>query len=238
MLSRIALIIIFLSLLTLCTAENLSIIEIQKTIDPGVDYTYPSIHKGETVTTEGIVTSLGGSDNSVIYLSESQGGYWSGIAVDISGTGKSFTVRDKIKITGVVEERFGMTVVTNLSEAKLLSSHNRLPQPVSVTACEVAKEEALESSFVRLRNNTVVSSADSRIIVKDGTGECSVRNSLVDFSSVSGKLKEDLDVSISGIVTYSFGEFSVQPRFVTDITVQRMLNNSKNSWGRVKSLYR
>ncbi len=238
MLSRIVLIFMLLSLLAICSAETLSIIEIQKTIDPGVDYTYPSIHKGEVVTTEGVITSVGGSDASVIYVSESQGGYWSGIAVDLSGSGKSFSVRDKIRITGVVQERFGMTIISNLTDAEIISSHNRLPEPISVTASEVASDEALESAFVRLRNNTVVSSADNRIVVKDVTGECSVRNSLVDFSSVSGKLKQDLDVSVSGIVTYSFGEFAVQPRFITDITVQRMLNNSKNSWGRVKALYR
>ena len=238
MLSKITLILMALSLFAICTAENLSIIEIQKTINPGVDYTYPSPYKGQVVTTEGIVTSRGDKGSSLIYVSQANGGYWSGIAVDVSGAGNTFSVRDKIQITGTVEERFGMTVISNLSDFRVLSSHNRIPVPVSVTTYEVAKNEALESVFVKLRNNTVVSTADNRIVVKDVTGECSVRNSLVDFSKMASRLKENSEISISGIVTYSFGEFAVQPRFVTDITVNQTLQTDKNSWGRVKALYR
>ncbi len=220
-------------------AWGLSIYEIQYTTFPGSDNTYPSPYVGKSVSTQGIVTATdyrGGG----FFLSESLAGAYSGILV-LDGS-QSVRIGDKIRLTATVRESFGMTTLQDVQKLEITERNHHLPHPQILTTAQLGgspEAEAYESVYARILSvsSTKAKSSRQRFFVSDGTGLCSVQ--LGSFSD-SFQLRNPAAqfTSITGIVSFGFGEFSLNPVSSSDIEFNQPVSVQNRSWGKIKSIYK
>lgn len=218
-----------------------SIYDIQYTRSAGIDNTYPSVYTGRSVTVEGIVTASdyrGGG----YFISEPISGPWR--AIMVSDRKNYPSIGDKIQISGTVRETFGMTCITDISSYQLLNTGMPVPQPITVTTAQLGRAdeaEAYEGVLVRVVSATCSSAATARgkMYVTDGTGACQIKISEFGERGINLQTKVgDQFNSITGILAYSFGEYSLNPRSRSDISVLQPVFNQNRSWGRIKSIYK
>jgi len=226
----------FVLCLSLFSEEIVSIYDIQFTTNPGFDGTFPSPMINQSVVIQGVVTAAS-FENNRIYVSETQGGAWSAIAVE--GVKSRVSLGDFIQVQGKVSEIMGLTVLTQAQNVRVLSKNTPIPNPISITAYDALTMEAYESVLVRISNLTCrrLLNGTFLAIVEDETASLHVGNSLnnnsiKDFFSIGNNYSH-----IIGIVVFSHNRFSIHPRHVNDVgSVQTGVQSS--SWGRIKSLYR
>ncbi len=219
----------------------LSIYDIQYTNAPGIDNTYPSPYVGKSVTVEGIVTATDHSSGA-FFISEAISGPWRSIM--IIDRKSQPNVGDKVQITGTVRETFGMTCIQDISSFRTIDTNVTLPQPVNVTTGQISRAieaEAYEGVLIRVQNTTCSQNNTSRgrFYVTDGTGQSQIR--ITEFGGRPIPLAVNVGdqfTSITGILTYSFGEFSLNPRTRSDIVIMQPVFNQSRSWGRIKSIYK
>jgi hypothetical protein len=236
---RIILLTLFTSLIIM--AWSLTISEIQYTTFPGSDNTYPSLYAGKTVSTEGIVTAIDYKSGG-FFISEPVAGGYSGLLVIQSRS--QVKVGDRIRISGTVQESFGMTTLQDISSLTILERNHILPHPVVLTTAQLTRAveaEAYEGVYARVLSvsSTGRKSSQNRIMISDGTGLCRVL--LGSFGSARSIRSETLGTqfsSITGIVTFSFGEFSLNPITSSDIEVNQPVSIQNRSWGKIKSIYK
>lgn len=233
------LILVFTSLVL--TAWGTSIYDIQYTSFPGSDNTYPSRLVGKSVTTEGIVTAIN-SKSGGFYISEPLSGAYSGLFInDRKG---NITIGDRVRITGTVRESFGMTCLQDVSNIITLERNHPLPHPVALTTAQLTRAEeaeAFESVYAKVLSVSTANSRSSRgkISVTDGTGLCTINLSLLNDNNQSKSQGFGTQfISITGIVFYSFGEFSLNPVSRSDIVVNQPVSIQNRSWGKIKSIYK
>jgi len=196
-------------------ASTTKIYDIQYTTIAG-DGTYPSLLKGQTVTTGGIVTSinyLGGR----YFISSSQGGAWNGLFVyDNTNTP---TIGDSILITGTVTEYSGYTEILNLTSFEIKSTGNPLPETAKIQTNQITNE-AYEGVFIEVSNCNVTSVFDEygNWFVNDGTGTCEIRPGIYSLKDDNFPLILNYPFkSIIGVIAYNYGSISIQPRSRADI---------------------
>lgn len=220
-------------------AWALSIFDIQYTMTPGIDNTYPSLYVGRQVTLEGIVTATGYRDGG-FFISESTGGPYRGIL--IQDRNSSVRSGDKIQVTGTVSESYGMTCLRDLTRLRVLDSNHPLPYQQTITTGQISspdEAEAFEGLMVRVQNTSCSSLRGGRgkFSVTDGSGQCQVYlNSFLNINfnpSVGTQFS-----SITGIVVYSFSEYSLNAISGTSIALASPVYNQSRSWGKIKSIYK
>lgn len=223
------------------SAWSLSIYDIQYTTSPGIDNTYPSLYAGKSVSTEGIVTAIDYKSGG-FFISEPVAGPYSGLLV--MDRRSDVQVGDRIRISGVVRESFGMTTLQNITSLSLLERNHPLPRPITLTTAQLShsvEAEAYEGVFARILSvsSTGRKSSANRLMVSDGTGVCSVM--LGSFGRATARAAGTAVTqysSITGIVTFSFGEFSLNPVSSSDIEVNQPVSVQSRSWGKIKSIYK
>ncbi len=231
-----------ISVLLLCgivTLSGVSIYEIQHTVLPGGDNTFPSRYAGRSVTVEGIVTAVNYRYGG-FFLSEPAGGPWRSIYV--TSANARVRVGDKLVLQGVVSEYYGMTCIQDVRRISVLDSNYPVPLPSPVTSGQLMtpdQAEAYECVLVRVMNANLVSQQGkaARILINDGSGTCQL-NDLFPSEPVRRGKAGDTFTSVSGIVCYSHGEYSLNPRTGKDISVFVPVFNQTRSWGRIKSIYK
>ncbi len=177
---------------------------------------------GQVVTLSGIVTAEHRGDNSAnggisdyYFFMMDSAGAWSGIKVISSD---SITAEgDSITITGTVEENYGQTQIDDLTSFVRHSSRHTIPGPLVVTTGEVSNSEAYESCLVRISNADITETgigSYNNWIVDDGSGSVKIDTRAKYYFSpeVGDSLK-----SLTGIVLYGYGEFTVAPRLAWDV---------------------
>lgn len=222
------------------TAQAVSIFDIQHSSTPGVDNTYPSLYVGKIVTIEGIVTAPGYKTGGY-FISEPSGGPYRGILV--MDRRNNPRIGDKLRITGTVSETYGMTCIENISKIRVIDSNHPLPQPMFITTGQISSygdAEPYEGVQIKVQNVSCssVKGGKGKFFVTDGTGQCSVN--LTTFSS-SPSLNPSVGSqfsSISGIVVFAFGEYSVNTVNSNGIGIQAPVYNQNRSWGKIKSIYK
>lgn len=233
---------IFVLLTSLCIpAWALSIYDIQYTNFPGSDYTYPSPYVGKSVSTEGIVTATDYKGTG-FFISESIAGPYSGLLVFYKGN--DIRIGDRIQLTGTVREHFGMTTLQDITALNIIQRNHPLPLPVTLTTAQLTSSieaEAYEGVYARVISVSSSSKKGGagRVQVSDGTGACNIR--LGDFDAPKARTKSlggNHFSSITGIVTFSFGEFYLSPVSESDIKVNQPMSVQGRSWGRIKSIYK
>jgi hypothetical protein len=227
---------IMLSVLVMVTISGMllsvGIADLQRTISPGIDGTYPSPYNGKTISVTGVVTATG-FDGDAFFLSSPDGGPWSGICV--SGAGETVTTGEYLEITGRVCEVLGFTTLREISRIDHLGTRS-LPEPVEVSASELNREERYEGVLVCVQNvSTAIRTRGSGHRVGDDSGFCQLdsRFTGVTLPQATGQLGQ-----VVGISVYSFGEYRLNPRSNSDLTGRSPVNVTRPSWGRVKSLYK
>jgi cytosine/adenosine deaminase-related metal-dependent hydrolase len=176
------------------------ILDIQYTTDPSGD----SPLVGQTVTTAGVVTAIT-ADGFTIADSI---GAWHAIYVYTIVGGPA--VGDSVQVTGVVQEYYGMTEITDVNEFQFFSDGNTVA-PLTVTSAE-ASQEAYESVLLRLSTVTVTELLSYGEWVVDDVLTCDDLNDYVYFPKVG-----DWIDSLTGVLFYSFGAFKLEPRNTSDI---------------------
>jgi predicted extracellular nuclease len=219
--------------------SGISIFQIQYTTDSGRDNTFPSVYVGKTVAVEGIVTATN-YQNGGFFISETAGGPWRSIY--IRSENNNVQPGDKVVIKGTVAEYYGMTCIQNLSRISVMDSHPPIPFANQIATGQITtpeQAEAYESTLVKVQNATYVQNqpANSMFTINDGSGPCYVRSNL---TSEKNRLYKSGDIfaSLSGIVCYAYGEYSINPRNRLDVSVMVPVFNQNRSWGRIKSIYK
>ncbi|MBC8385883.1 MAG: metallophosphoesterase, partial [Candidatus Cloacimonetes bacterium] len=208
--------VLIFSLISLISAAQTSIYDIQYTQVPGSDGYYPSPLAEQYVTTGGIVSGIN-FDTDHYFISSSNGGAWNGIY--IYDDTHFPAVGDSIILSGQVWEYHGLTEIRDVSSFETISSNNPL-SPVSVSTDEINNQEAFESVFVTVTDISVSSQYNewSEWQIDDGSGECFIGIGFLDLEGMSFPLVLDYPFdSISGIVSYSWGNFLLNPRNEGDI---------------------
>jgi imidazolonepropionase-like amidohydrolase len=182
----------------------LSIYDIQYTEDPSGD----SAYAGQEVTLSGIVT---GTNFSGYFIAEDPGP-WQAIYVYSNRNGPQ--VGDEVRVTGTVNEYYGLTELTEITAFQLLSSGHS-PIPISLDVQSIPREQ-YESALIQVRDVTVTSLEDygEWLITAGGASiRCDDLNDYVYFPQIGDQLD-----AVTGNLTYSFGEFKIAPRKTNDIS--------------------
>ncbi len=222
-------------------AWGLSISEIQYTTFPGSDNTYPSRYAGKAVSTEGIVVANNYRSGG-FFISEPVSGPYSGLLV--LSTQSQVKSGDRIRISGTVQETFGMTTLQDVTALSIIEHNHPLPHPVNLTTAQLTRAveaEAYEGVYVKVRSvsSTGSSRSNSRFMISDGTGMCAVNLGNFEHSKPTpAKALGTQFSSITGVVSFSFGEFSLNPVSDTDIVINQPVSVQSRSWGKIKSIYK
>ncbi len=220
-------------------AAALNIYDVQYTANRGVDGSYPSSWLGKQITLEGVVLATG-HRNEGFFLSERICGAWRGIHVLDSKFNPA--AGDFVRLTGDVAEVFGMTCIRDLKSLQVLDRNRSLPSPVSISSGQLSnpmEAEAYEGVYVRIMNASVTGSKgkNGRFTVNDGSGQCAVA-----LQSFGGKASAPSVgtqyAQISGVVTFSYGEYILNPFSSSGMQLQQPVSIQNRSWGKIKSIYK
>ena len=194
-----------------------SIRDIQYTEDPSGD----SPLNGEEVLIAGIVTaehrgdvSENGGISDYYFFMMDAAEAWSGIKViyDEGMTAEG----DSITLSATVEEKYGQTQLIDVIDLTIHSTRNPLPGPLDVTTAE-AGTEAYESCLVRVTDATVTEieiGSYHNWKVDDGSGAIKMDTRAQYYYSPE---VGDPIASLTGIVLYGYGEYTLAPRLAWDI---------------------
>ncbi len=218
--------------------QKVSIMDIQYTEISGVDATYPSLLKGKSIITEGIVTGFDKESNQ-FFITEPEGGAWKSIAVisKKSSAKTNISVGDRIEVSGIVIEKFGFTAINSHSQIRIINSGNKLPNACNITTYEVSSDEAYESVLVKVNNVQLLYSGTRRSKITDGSGKCFLRLTNVN-SYFNNQMSDSEWNEISGIIVYEYGSYKLTPLNQEDFVKTSSVGIHPASWGKIKSYYK
>lgn len=199
---------------------TLSIYDIQYTTAPNGDSPY----NGQLVKTTGIVTAKdpfqnNGTEQNVYWIQDASGP-WNGVYVfDFLDNGNVVEIGDEVELIAVVEEYFGLTELKSIQSFTILASGQTLPSPLVVETGEVASE-ALESVLVQVVDAACVEVPGGANFGKwkadDGSGFAVVGKEI--YTTTPDPVL-GVNYDVTGVVTYGFEEYNLQPRFAADISL-------------------
>ena len=171
---------------------------------------------GKPVITEGvvihIVTTTKGSE---LYIQDSAG-MWSGIMVVDEGNlyAATLAIGDRIKISGIVEENFGMARIGQIEALTVLNSDIKVHTDTIIV--EDARSVAYQNALVTIDSVVCTNGFDNLYTVFDSTNSIYIYNKyrISDFA-----LEVDSMYRITGIVYYTSADnsYRIVPRTADDI---------------------
>ena len=191
-------------MLAQANAAVVSIYDLQSTVDG----TGGSTYDGQEVTVTGTVTVV----FHFGYVLAEAAGPWR--AVYVYSRANAPEIGDEVRVTGVVDEYFGMTEIVDITSYEHLSSG----LAVSATTVSVAEagQELYESVLISVEDVTVTDLlADGEWRVTDAGSNsilCDDNNDYMYFP----ELGDTLD-SITGVLFYTYSNFKIEPRATSDI---------------------
>ncbi len=194
-----------------------TIYDIQFTTDASGDSPY----KDSLVETSGIVTGMHGSK---FFLQDGTGA-WNGIYVYNFVSSPSVAVGDDITIKGEVAEYFGLTQIKNIDTIIVNSTGNALPAATMLNSSTM-QDEQYEGCLVKLTGATCVNPSA-------GFGEWDVLNAtdtgVIDDLMYAYTPMMGTNYDVTGIMYYSFGEYKLEPRDTTDISLSPTISLEEKS---------
>lgn len=198
--------------------------DIQYVEDPAANDS--SLLVDQTVIVEGLVTGFGSFGSYNKYYVQDGDGEWSGVYVYDPNSGVVLEAGDMVKLTGTVAEYYGVTEI-EASKVEILSSRNALPDPVVLTA-PIA--ENLEGVLVQVKGVTITAddSDDSKayLLADDGTNQYKVFGELFDAI----EYEEGKTYDLTGVVAYTYDNFRICPRGISDIAAETSVKNLHNAY--------
>lgn len=169
-----------------------------------------SPYDGQSVTTTGIVTAVAPQG----YFIQDGTALRSGIYVYEQTN--SPAIGDEITLTGTVAEFFDLTEIVDLTSFTINSSNNTLPSPTLVSTGD-ANNEDYEGMLVKVENATCTNTdiGFGEWQVNDGSGALAVDDLIYLFSP-----DLNIDYGVTGILTYSFSAYKIEPRSMNDVEIQ------------------
>jgi hypothetical protein len=181
--------------------------EIQETTDPSGD----SPELGVLVITSGIVTAVAGNG----YYIQDGTGAWSGLRV--FDTENEPALGDEVQVTGMVEEYFDNTRVTEISAYAVLGS-TAVPAATQ-QGTFVLNDEMYEGVLVTAEGQCMELLDFGEWSLDDGSGLVLVDDFLYDAMPGVGNV-----YLVTGPLDYSFGAFKILPRNESDVQIAFGLN--------------
>ncbi len=180
--------------------ETLTIYEIQGQLSS-------SPWEDSTVVTHGTVTGVFGSN---FFMEEQPGGAWHGIYV--YGSSTTPTRGDSVRVTGLVDEYYGMTEITG-PLVDVLTSGATLPGPTILPTGSVSVED-YESILTKVEDATCTNDSlgFGQWELDDGSGPVIIDDMGVEYVPNLGQF-----YTVTGPVMYSYGDFMMEPRDSNDI---------------------
>ncbi len=192
-------------------------IQYNETVPGEGDDCYPSTMIDSLVKIRGTVL---GADGHGFYVQDASNS-WNGIYVHTTDRVANLPeINDSVMVIGNVGEYKGLTEIVNPTVINLGQSDFTI-EPVELSTglfsigCD-ASAEAHEGTLVKLTNVTVTQEANQYGIwhVDDGTGSCVVDDYMFHLTPEIGTHFDFL----VGVVRYSYGEYGVNPRIVSDFS--------------------
>lgn len=142
--------------------SSLTIYDIQFTPFMGAPYfSDASVYEGENVTVEGVVTSTtSGEANNInaVFIQQKDQLTYGGIQLTQNASLSNFEVNDRVKVSGQVEESFGMTILSGVTiESRMgKDSVNAVDvNPANFSSSQVSMDnEPYEGMLVNLSSDT------------------------------------------------------------------------------------
>lgn len=165
---------------------------------------------GQAVTTTGIVTAVAPEG----YFIQDGTALRSGVYVYEQTN--SPEVGDEVTLTGTVDEFFELTEIVSITSFTINSSNNVLPIPILLSTGD-ANNEDYEGMLVKIENATCTSTdiGFGEWQVNDGSGALAVDDLMYLFPS-----DLNIDYGVTGILTYSFSAYKIEPRSIDDVEIQ------------------
>ena len=200
-----------------------------------------SPHVGELVETTGVVTAI----FEYYFFIQDGPGAWNGIVIYPL---QSVEIGDEIVISGMVDEYFDKTEITDIINMTILGTAD-LPVPVIISTSALASSEDYESVLVKVQDVTVTNEdlGNGEWEIDDGSGPCIVGH-LGDYTYVP--VLDDFIYSITGVSDYTYGAFKLEPRDDADIDLvgvdvdddlltikDDMLGNYPNPFNPITTIY-
>jgi len=213
---------------TTCPApsDTVSIYDLQfNSSNPGgtpPDICYPSPYVGTTKTFGGIVTHTGVAAGFPDFWLQNGSEPWSGIFV-YQPTYEP-NPGDSVIITADIIEYYGLTEVQGLSSYEWISGGNPVPAPLNVTPGDLAggcsaTAEQYEGLLVKLTNVICADTTNNRgewwVTDFTYTDTCLINDLIVEFDPEPAL--GDTFLSITGLCHYSYGEYEIDPRSMSEI---------------------
>ena len=171
---------------------------------------------GKPISTEGIVTHIViTSKGAEIHIQDSTG-MWSGIMVFDEGNlyAANVAVGDRIKVSGVIAENFGMACIEQIEALAIASSDNRILTDTIIV--EDALSTAYQNAIVTIDSVVCTGGFENLFAVSDSTNSILIYNKyrISDFA-----LEIDSMYRITGIVYYTSADnsYRIIPRSADDI---------------------
>jgi hypothetical protein len=189
--------------------------DVQYTTDPSGD----SPLVGQEVTVTGIVTGEWYAFDEDSYFLQDAPGAWNGIMVydPVNAAAEG----DSITVTGTVAEYYGLTEISDVTSFAIHSHFAELPEPAAVTTAMIAtgsdSAEAYEGVLVRIAGDITVTNGDlgyGEWEIDDGSGPCRADD---DAPYYYYPETGDALVSVTGVLTYDYGDFKLEPRLTRDV---------------------
>jgi hypothetical protein len=167
----------------------------------------------QIVTVQGIVTAA----NDFSYFIQNGSGAWNGIYI-YDDTNLP-TVGDDVILEGEVSEYYDLTEISNITYFETVSSGNELPAVVIVESGVLgASGEPYEGCLVQIVNAVCTNpNADfGQGYFNDSSGDCMVDDMLY-MPDPAWVIDEYY--SITGVLTYSYDEYKIEPRDASDVSI-------------------
>jgi len=163
---------------------------------------------GSGVTVDGIVTADLGSN---VYIQDET----AGIILRLNGL--ELNVGDKVQATGKLAPYFNMAQIqlASVDDVEVIEANVGVPSPQNITSTDLTadKGEAFEGELVTVENVTTLEADNYRNYTsEDENGELIVRPANADWLTIGQSY-----ASITGVVTFDYGEYKVYPRTTGDI---------------------
>jgi len=169
-----------------------------------------SPYDGQSVTTTGIVTAVAPQG----YFIQDGTALRSGIYVYEQTN--SPAVGDEVTLAGTVTEYFELTEIVDVTSFTINSSNNTLPNPILLSTGDASNED-YEGMLVSVQNATCTNTdlGFGEWQVNDGSGALAVDDLMFLFSP-----DLNIDYGVTGILTYSFSAYKIEPRSMDDVEIQ------------------
>ena len=187
------------------STSSVSIYDIQYTTAGPL---YVSPYNTQIVNTGGIVSAIytGG------YFLQSAAGEWRGI--EVNDAVNMPAIGDSVTLTATVEEFFNYTRLTSVTAFSVVNSGNTIPGPATISTTQ-GNTENYEGVFARSTAICVDASLPFGMWAQyTAPDTLKIDDLMYNYSATNG-----LNYQVTGVVSYSYAEFKLNPRMLSDIVV-------------------